>query len=198
MLNLLWGILLIMGIITAAFTGNLESISNTILESTQDAVDLLLVMAGIIAMWNGFLSIAEGSGLTRQLTVRMRPLLRFLFPHLPPSHPAGDYICANFIANILGLGWACTPTGLAAMKELKAFEQERGNTSDTASSEMCTFLILNISSLQLIPMNMIAYRSKYGSTTPLAIIGPSLVATTITTVLAVILCKLLDSNKEVL
>lgn len=196
MLNILWACLLIIGIITAAFTGNLEAVNNSILESTQDAVELLIVMTGIISMWNGFLVIAEESGITKQLTRYMCPFLRLLFPHLPPSHPAFDYICANFIANILGLGWACTPTGLAAMKQLQLLQQQRGRSPDIASDEMCTFLILNISSLQLIPMNMIAYRSKYGSTTPFSIIVPALIATTMTTLIACILCRILQNRKD--
>lgn len=196
MLNILWACLLIFGIITAAFTGNLEAVNNSILESTQDAVELLIVMTGIISMWNGILTIAQESGLTRRLTNYMRPLIHLLFPRLPITHPAVDYICANFIANILGLGWACTPTGLAAMKHLKQLQQQRGRSPDVTSEEMCTFLVLNISSLQLIPMNMIAYRSKYGSLTPFAVIGPALLATTITTLLACMLCKLFQARKD--
>ncbi|MCM1180989.1 MAG: nucleoside recognition protein [Clostridium sp.] len=190
MLNYIWAFLILTGIIIAAFTGNLEAVSNGIIDSAKDAVELLFVMLGVISMWSGFLSVAEGSGLTARLSRKMKPLIRFLFPTLPQNHPASDYICANFIANILGLGWACTPTGIAAMKSLRQLEFERGSASEYASNEMCTFLILNISSLQLIPINMIAYRSQYGSPAPMAVVGPALIATTITTLLAVILCKI--------
>lgn len=196
MLNYLWAIMIIVGIFTAAFTGNLEAVCNSVLDSTKDAIDLLIVMIGIISMWNGFLSIAEGSGLTGRLTKKMQPFIRYLFPKLPQKHPANSYICANFIANILGLGWACTPTGIEAMKALKNLEIERGNTGTTASNEMCTFLILNISSLQLIPINMIAYRSQYGSAAPIAVVGPALIATTLTTIFAIIFCKLICFKKE--
>ena len=89
-------------------------------------------------------------------------------------------MAANMIANMLGLGWAATPAGLTAMKELEELEEERRAAGDpaavtqgTASDEMCTFLVVNISSLQLIPINMIAYRSQYGSTHPLAVAGPA-------------------------
>ena len=191
MLNYIWAFLILSGIITAAFTGNLESVCNGILSSARDAVDLLIVMLGVISMWSGFLSVAQGAGLTSRLSKKMKPLIHFLFPRLPKNHPAADCICANFIANILGLGWACTPTGIEAMRSLKQLEIERGNPDCIASNEMCTFLILNISSLQLIPINMIAYRSQYGSPAPMAVVGPSLIATTITTLLAIILCKLL-------
>lgn len=196
MLNYLWAFMIIIGIFTAAFTGNLEAVCNSVLDSAKDAVDLLIVMLGVIGMWNGFLAIAEGSGLTGQLTKKMQPFIRFLFPKLPSGHPAGSYICANFIANILGLGWACTPTGIEAMKALKNLEQERGNLEGIASNEMCTFLILNISSLQLIPINMIAYRSQYGSTMPMAVVGPALIATSFTTISVVIICKLICHKKE--
>ncbi|MCM1158581.1 MAG: hypothetical protein NC300_10005 [Bacteroidales bacterium] len=191
MLNYLWAIMIIIGIFTAAFTGNLEAVCNGILDSAKDAVDLLILMLGIISMWNGFLSVAEGSGLTRFLTEKMQPLMRWIFPHIPEKHPASNYICANFIANILGLGWACTPTGIEAMKALKQLELERGNSGAIASNEMCTFLILNISSLQLIPINMIAYRSQYGSPAPMAVVGPALIATLFTTLIALIICRLI-------
>ncbi|MGN0153598.1 MAG: nucleoside recognition protein [Lachnospiraceae bacterium] len=196
MLNYLWSIMIIIGILTAAFTGNLEAVSNSILDSAKDAIDLLIVMLGVIGMWNGFLSIAEGSGLTRKLTEKMHPLMHFFFPNLPAAHPANDFICANFIANILGLGWACTPTGIETMKALKSLELERGHSGKNASNEMCTFLILNISSLQLIPINMIAYRSQYGSPAPMAVVGPALIATGITTLSAIILCKIICLRKE--
>lgn len=188
--------MIMIGIIVAAFTGNLENVCNSILSSAQDAIELLVVMIGVVSMWSGFLSIAEESGLTTSLARKMQPFIRFLFPNLPKKHPANSYICANFIANILGLGWACTPTGIEAMKSLKQLELERGNTSNIASPEMCTFLILNISSLQLIPMNMIAYRSQYGSTAPISVIGPALLATFLTTIVAIIICKMLCLRKE--
>lgn len=193
MLNYLWTLIILFSIFVAAWTGNMEAVCNSILESAGNAVDLLMVMLGVISMWNGFLSVAEGSGLTAQLAGKMQPLIHFLFPKLPKDHPACSHICANFIANLLGLGWACTPTGLAAMKSLQQFDMEQGKDGTVASNEMCTFLILNISSLQIIPINMIAYRNQYGSANPMAIIGPGLVATTLTTLLAAVLCRALSA-----
>lgn len=110
------------------------------------------------------------------------------------------------IANILGLGWAATPAGLKAMDGLAELERERGNPEyqdkkrllggvskgRTASNEMCTFLIINISSLQLIPVNIIAYRSQYGSVNPAAIVGAAIVATSISTLAGIIYAKLMD------
>ncbi len=189
MLDNLWAFLLLTGIVTAAFTGNLEAVGSSVLTSAGEAVDLLIVMAGVISMWSGFLSIAEGSGLTAALAKKMRPLLSLFFPRIPPEHPAAAAISSNYIANILGLGWACTPTGLAAMDALKELHLSKGGDPEAASDEMCVFLLLNISSLQLIPINMIAYRARYGSPDPLAVVGPSLIATLATTLAAALVCR---------
>ena len=190
MLNYLWAGMILVGIIIAAIQGNLAEVCEGVITSSKEAVELLFVMAGVVSMWNGMLYIAKNSGLIEMLSEKMRPVIGFLFPGLPKDHAANSYICANFIANILGLGWACTPTGIQAMQALKQLEKERGGENGVASDEMCTFLLLNISSLQLIPINMIAYRAQYGSVNPMAVVGPSLIATTVTTVLAIIICKM--------
>ena len=193
MLNYLWAGMILLGIVVAAFQGNLGEVCEGVITSSKEAVELLFVMAGVVSMWNGMLYIAKNSGLVDRLTDKMRPLLRILFPRLPKEHIANSYISANFIANILGLGWACTPTGIQAMQALKQLEVERGRDPTVASNEMCTILLLNISSLQLIPINMIAYRTQYGSANPMAVVGPSLAATALTTILAFVICKIMCS-----
>lgn len=191
MLNYLWAGMILIGIMVAAFEGNLEAVCEGVIASSKEAVELLFVMAGVVSMWNGMLYIANNSGLTKSLAQKMKPLLKLIFPNLPMEHKATSYISANFIANILGLGWACTPTGLQAMKELKQLEIDRGNDTQIASDEMCTFLLLNIASLQLIPINMIAYRSQYGSANPVAVVGPALLETILSTSLAFIICRIM-------
>ena len=133
------------------------------------------------------------------LAGKMSPVLRFLFPQLPKDHPANLAVATNMIANILGLGWAATPAGLKAMEELERLEDERrkerqARKKGTANNEMCTFLIINISSLQLIPINMIAYRSQYGSANPAIIVGPAIAATSISTLAAIIFCKIMGKD----
>ena len=252
MLNYLWAAMIAIGIIYAAFTGNLEAITNAALDSAGEGISLCITTAGVMALWMGVMEIAQQAGLVAKLTRGISPVLDFLFPRIPKGHKAREYIATNIIANVLGLGWACTPAGLKAKEELARLEQERGNPEylegvcpaaeggkrnagrpggtaqggdrnagniwkpggasgktdgkrrkspgagaggRTASREMCTFLILNISSLQLIPVNMIAYRSQYGSTRPAAIIAPSILATLVSTVAAVLYCKCKDHGK---
>ena len=132
------------------------------------------------------LQIGQTSGLVDWLAGKMEPVLDFLFPHLEKGHPARKHMAVNMIANMLGLGSAATPAGLRAMKALKKPGE------DTASREMCTFLIINISSLQLIPVTIVAYRSQFGSSDPAAVTGPALAATIISTAAGVIFCKLMD------
>ena len=196
-MDFLWAGMLICGMIYAAFSGNLEAVTEAILSSAKEAVQLGIGMAGVLAFWTGLMEIAQDCGLVNRLTRSIRPVIRFLFPDIPDGHRAQEYISLNMIANMLGLGGAATPAGLEAMKALEQIEEERRNgrragrkrPKGTASNEMCTFLILNISSLQLIPVNMIAWRSQYGSSNPEAIVGPALLATACSTLTAVIYCK---------
>ena len=196
-MDLLWAGMLLCGMIYAAFSGNLEAVTEIILSSAKEAVQLGIGMAGVLAFWTGLMEIAQDCGLVNRLTRSIRPVIRFLFPDIPDGHRAQEYISLNMIANMLGLGGAATPAGLEAMKALEQIEEERRNgrkagrkrPKGTASNEMCTFLILNISSLQLIPVNMIAWRSQYESSNPEAIVGPALLATACSTLTAVIYCK---------
>ena len=195
MMNYIWGGMLIIGIVYGVITGNVSGLTDAIIESSKEAVSLGIAMAGIVAFWSGIMEVAQEAGIIGGLTKAILPVMKFLFPKIPKDHRAWDSLSSNFVANILGLGWAATPAGLRAMKDLEQLEKERGNmeymdknSPRTASNEMCTFLVMNISSLQLIPVNIIAYRSQYGSTDPAAIILPSIIATGINTLAAVIFC----------
>ncbi len=182
MLNKLWGIMLLAGIVVATFTGQIGEVGTAAIDSSKEAVTLCIAMLGVMSMWTGIMNIAKKAGLIDGMTRALRPALRFLFPDIPADHPANEYIASNMIANMLGLGWAATPYGLKAMEAMKELNQG----SHIASVDMCTFLILNISSLQLIPVNIIAYRSEYGSVSPTSIIGMGLVATMVSTLAGVV------------
>lgn len=192
MLNFLWAGMIIIGILYGAFTGNMENISNAALESAKEAVNLCITMLGVMGVWVGLMKIAEKAGVIKGMTKLLMPFAKFMFPRVEQDSKAMEYMCTNMAANILGLGWAATPAGLKAMEELSKLNQSSGNPAHIASSEMCVFLVINISSLQLIPVNMIAYRSQYGSVNPAAIIAPAVVATCISTLVAVVFCKIMD------
>lgn len=205
MLNYIWAFMILVGVVYAAITGNMAAVTDAALGSAGEAVSLCITMAGVMALWMGLMKIAENAGLITRLASGIQPFLSFMFPKLPKQHEARQFIATNFIANILGLGWACTPAGLKAMEALAKLEEERGNPEylpdrtgrtgvRTASREMCTFLILNTSSLQLIPVNMIVYRTQYGSADPAAVIAPAIAATLISTAAAIIYCKIMEKT----
>lgn len=220
-MNYLWGGMIIVGVIYGALTGRLDAVTDQALASAKEAITLCITMAGVMAFWVGIMRIAERAGMVEQAARSLNPVMGFLFPNLPKDSPARTYIAMNMVANFLGLGWAATPAGLSAMKELEKLEEERRADAPpemsgeprgkrkrrlrasgraavprgVASSEMCTFLIINISSLQLIPVNIIAYRSQYGSVNPAAIVGPAIVATAVSTAVAVVYCKVMDGKR---
>ncbi len=218
-MDILWGGMLAAGILYGILTGNLNAVTQAVLDSAKSAVNLAITMAGMMAFWTGIMQIGQSSGIIDAAVRGVRPLMDWLFPDIPKGHPARESIAVNCIANIFGLGWAATPAGLKAMKELEELELERrkasGSTEKTekkgspwkgryikavpegmANNEMCTFLVLNISSLQLIPVNIIAYRSQYGSVNPAAIVGPAIVATCVSTAVAVGFCRIVDRRQR--
>lgn len=184
-MNYLWAGMLLLGIVYGSLRGRMPDITEAALASSKEAISLCITLMGAMCFWVGMMKIAEKSGLLSALAKKLEPMLLFLFPAIRKEKKAKEYIATNIIANIFGLGWAATPAGLKAMKELQKCS---GEPAGVASREMCTFLIINISSLQLIPVNMIAYRSQYGSANPALIVGPGILATFISTVAAVIFC----------
>lgn len=205
MLNYLWAGMILVGILYGAFNGKMPDITNAALDSAKEAVTLCITMIGVMSFWTGIMEIASRAGIIGMAAGKMQPLIRFLFPGIPKGHRANEHITTNFIANFLGLGWAATPAGLKAMEELGRLEDDRraGRAAGTArkkgiaSNEMCTFLIINISSLQLIPVNVIAYRSQYGSANPAGIVGAGIAATAVSTGAAIVFCKLMDRKRRV-
>lgn len=193
MIHYIWGFMIVIGIVVSVITGETASVNTSVIDGAKDAVSLCITMLGIMAFWTGLMEVAKEAGIIGYLTRKMEKILGWLFPGVPKDHAAREYMASNMIANIMGLGWAATPMGLKAMGELAKLEEQNPTVpKGTASRAMCTFLIINVSSLQLIPINVIAYRSQYGSVNPAAILGPGLVATFISTAVAVIFCKIMD------
>lgn len=204
MLNYLWAGMILIGIVYGAFRGSLADVTNAVLDSSKEAVMLCITMMGVMSLWMGLMEIASKAGVIQAASKAIAPIIRFFFPDIPKDHKANEYITTNFIANILGLGWAATPAGLQAMDALGELEDDRRSgkapgivrEKGIASNEMCTFLILNISSLQLIPINIIAYRSQYGSVNPAGIVGAGIVATLVSTLTGCIFCKVAERRNE--
>lgn len=190
MLNVIWGFFLIGGILTGAFLGRMDLVTNAVIDGGRNAVELAFTMAGVVAVWSGILKIAEKGGMIDALAEKMEPFLDFLFPEVPRGHAARRYISANFAANFLGLGWAATPAGLLAMEELAKLNGKTGR----ASNAMCMFLVVNMSSLQLVTVNILAYRAEYGSAAPAEIMGAGIVATLGTTLVGILLAKILEGR----
>lgn len=188
MLNYLWAGMIVVGIMYGALNGRMSDITNAALDSSKEAVMLCITMMGVMSFWVGLMEIATKAGIIKAASERIRPLVRKLFPDIPKGHKAEEHITTNMIANFLGLGWAATPAGLMAMKSLQEINPNKDKS--IASRDMCTFLIINISSLQLIPINIIAYRSQYGSVNPAGIVGAGIVATTISTAVGIVFAKI--------
>lgn len=188
MLDAIWGFFIIGGILTAAALGRMDMVTAAVLSGGKSAVELAITMSGVIAMWSGILKIAEKGGMIDSLSEKLTPAMDFLFPSVPRHHKARQYIAANFAANFLGLGWAATPAGLMAMKELQKLNKEK----DCATGAMCMFLTVNMSSLQLVTVNILAYRTEYGSAAPAEIVGVGIAATFITTLVGIVAAKIMD------
>lgn len=193
MINLIWALMAVIGIIYAMFNGTLEAVNESIFINAQEAVTLTLYLMSTLIFWLGMMKIAEAGGLLTMLGNLFKPFIRLLFPELPKGHPAIGYILSNITANLFGLGNAATPMGLKAMKEMQKL-----NRSKTASRSMITFLALNTSGLTIIPTTVIAIRLQYGSISPTEIVGTTLIATIVSTIAAIMLDRMfyhIEKNK---
>lgn len=173
MVNLVWLLLLISGIITAAFNGNIEVITSATFEAARTAVNIAFELVGIMALWLGLMKIAERAGIVRFISMLVKPITKLIFPAIPPEHPAMGAIVMNISANVLGLGNAATPFGLKAMQELQSLNTDKKE----ASEAMCTLLAVNTSCITLIPATILGVRVASGSNEPAAVVGTTIFAT---------------------
>ncbi|MBX9743507.1 MAG: spore maturation protein [Chthoniobacterales bacterium] len=189
MINILWLLLLLGGLITGALNGHLEAVTAAIFDASKTAImTIALPLSGIMALWLGMMRLAEKSGLLEKLAHLLRPLLTRLFPDVPADHPAMGSMLMNIAANMLGLANAATPLGLRAMQDLQSLNKK----PDTATNAMCTFLAINTSSVQLIPATAIGILAAAGAIHPSSIIGTTLVATASSCVAGITAAKLLQ------
>lgn len=134
-MNYLWAFMILGGVVFSAFYGTLPAVTGAVLDSAKEAVTLCITMAGVMSFWMGLMRIAEKCGIIADLSRKLKPVLRFLFPKIPPDHIANEYIATNMIANVFGLGWAATPAGLKAMESLEKLEESRREQAGAAADE---------------------------------------------------------------
>lgn len=173
MVNIIWGIFLIIGITYGLISGNIESVNSEILGSAKTALKMIFEILPVLVVWMGLMKIAEDSGLLNKISLILSKPLKFLFPSIPAGNKALGLIASNVAVNMMGLGNAATPFGLKAMDELQKINPKK----DTASEAMITFLVLNTGGVTLIPTTVIALRMLHGSNNPTEIIITSIIAT---------------------
>ena len=190
MINKIWAFFIILGILFSLITGNIDIINREILISSKTALDMIINIFPVMALWLGIMNIAKQSGLLNKFSKFISPLLCKLFPDIPKNHESLSFISSNIIANMFGLGNAATPFGLKAMKSL----QELNDKKDIASRSMITFLVINTSGLTLVPTTIISLRMLYGSNNPTEIVFACILATICSTIAGLIMDRLLSKR----
>ena len=186
MVNIIWAVFIISGVIYAIFTNNIEVVNNTIIDSAKVSLDMIIQIFPVLALWMGLMKIASKSKLLDKFSNLISPVLTKLFPEVPKGHESLSYIASNIIANVFGLGSAATPFGLKAMSSL----QELNKKKDTASLSMITFLIINTSGVTLVPTTIISMRMMYDSTNPTGILLACIIGTSCSTIGGIIVDRI--------
>ena len=181
MLNGVFVTVVLGGVLLAAFGGRMEPLLQALLESARSAVDLAIGLVGVMALFLGLMRVATDAGLVRSISSLLAPVLRRLFPGVPPEHPAIGAIVLNLASNVLGLGNAATPFGVKAMMELDRLNGSKG----TATNAMVIFLAINASGFALVPTSVLALRASLGSKDAAGILAPTWLASACATLVAV-------------
>lgn len=192
MINIIWASLIIIGFFVGTINGKIDLVTTAAIDSAKEAVELSFGLIGVMGLWLGIMKIGEDSGLIKAIARILQPGMKILFPDVPADHPAMGAMIMNISANILGLGNAATPFGLKAMEELQTLNRKK----DTATNAMVTFLAINTSSVTLIPSSTIAILSSAGSSNPTEVIGPTIMATTVSTVVAIVVARTLQNSSK--
>lgn len=191
-MKILWFGLIILGIIFSIYTGKPNVVSDVLFYQIQKSVDLILSLLAIMAFWSGLMRIVEKSGILNKISIILKPMIKILFKEVENDSKAINAIILNIAANMFGIGNSATALGIKAMEEM----QRTNRNKSRATNAMCMFLIINVSSIQLIPLNVIKLRADAGSANPTEIILPTLIATTFSTIVAVLLAKYYEKREE--
>lgn len=192
MLNKVWPIFLIISIIYAFFSGNLEEINKGIFESAESAVSLCISFFATICVWNGIMQVAFKSKFVNYMIKLLNPLINFLFSELKTKKEIKKKISMNIIANILGLGNAATPLGIKAMEDMQEINKDKNKLSDS----MMMFIVINTASLQIIPTTIISIRMSLNSKQPTSIVFPVWCASICSVMTAIIFTKIIIKIKK--
>lgn len=186
MMNKIWGVFIIVGILFSLLTGNIETMNNEFINSPGEILSIFLSMIPLMILWSGIMNIAKDAGLLDKIANFLTPLFRIIFPDVPKGHESLGYIASNLTINMLGIHNASTPFGLKAMKSLNELNKDK----KTASRSMITFLVLNTSGVTIIATDIIAIRSMYGAVNPTMILSTTIIATLITTVFGLLIDRI--------
>lgn len=187
-MRMIWGLMIILGIVGGILSGSGDTLLDAALKACGNAVTLSITLVGAYALWMGIMNIAKEADMVKSLARALRPVTGRLFKGVPEGAQAHEYIALNFSANVLGLGNAATPYGIKAMEELQRYNKK----PRIATNAMCMLLIVNASSVQILPTTVMALRASAGSAEPAAIALPALIATTINTLFAILAAKLME------
>ncbi len=186
MINLIWIILIILGLGYSVLSGNGEAISKTILEVPDKAIKLIISLSGSIIFWSGMLEIAKDGGFLKIINKIILFFIKPLFKNIDKDSKVYEYISGNIACNILGLGSAATPLGLKAMVELDEINKHK----ETPSYEMCVFILLNTASFTLIPSTIITLRENYQAKITYELVPYIFIVGLISTFIAILTLKI--------
>jgi spore maturation protein A len=180
-MNTVWLVIICISVVFAAINGKIDGFTKAMFEAGKAAVEVCLYLVAIVSLWLGITKILEDSGLIYKLSNFFRPAISFLFKNIPEGHESITSITLNLLANLFGLGNAATPLGIKAMEDLQTLNPE----NDTITFEMMLFIVINTSSIQLIPFTTIGLMASYGSHNPNIIVLPTIISTVISSAAAV-------------
>lgn len=187
----IWIVLIGLGLIFSFINGRTETVANILFFDLQKSVELIFSLLPVMAFWTGLMAIVEKTGILNKLTVIIKPLVRFLFKEVQSNTKAVNAIIMTIAANMLGIGNSATAFGIKAMQEMQSTNRDKL----TASNAMCMFLIINVSSIQLIPLNIIKLRADFGAAMPGDIMIPTIIATTFSTAIAIVAAKYYERKR---
>ncbi|OGS20784.1 MAG: spore maturation protein [Elusimicrobia bacterium RIFOXYA2_FULL_39_19] len=180
-MNIIFILLITISVVFAIANNRVEEFTTAVFDSTKLAVEISLMLLAVISLWLGLIKILEDSGIIHNLSKIFRPVIKRLFKNIPDDHPAITSITLNFLANLFGIGNAATPLGIKAMQDLQTLNEDK----ETITFEMMLFIVINTSSIQLVPFTVIGILSGLGSKNPTAIVLPIILATVISSVIAI-------------